>query len=223
MFFSMRIYNIVVFIIYISLLVSCSSSSVQQRYNKSEEKKESVDNSIRFTDDNDVSPSKSNTAKSEFDEEPIEEIPVDVDNFISRNQTRGGSNVQLSDREKVLYEVVKYINTPYQYGGANNNGIDCSAFTQNVFNRSINYSLPRTASEQFEIGSTVSSESNLIFGDLIFFNTTQSSYPGHVGIYLGDGLFAHSSSSRGVTISSIKNNYYQERFVGGRRAAKISN
>lgn len=223
MFLRIQIYYIVIVIIFVSLLISCSSSSVQQRYNKHEEKKKSVDNSIRFTDDNDVSPPRSNTAKSEFDEEPIEEIPVDVDNFISQNPTRSGSNTQLSDREKVLYEVVKYINTPYQYGGANNNGIDCSAFTQNVFIKSLNYSLPRTASEQFEIGSAISSESNLIFGDLIFFNTTQNSYPGHVGIYLGDGLFAHSSSSRGVTISSIKNNYYQTRFVGGRRAAKISN
>lgn len=223
MFLRIRIYYIVIVLIYASLIISCSSSSVQKRYNSPEEKKENVDNSIRFTDDNDTGPSKTNNTKSEFDEEPIEEIPVDVNRFLSKHPTRSGSNVQLSDREKVLYEVVKYINTPYQYGGANNKGIDCSAFTQNVFSKSINISLPRTASEQFKIGSGVSSESNLIFGDLIFFNTTQNSYPGHVGIYLDNGLFAHSSSSKGVTVSSIKNNYYQTRFVGGRRAATISN
>ena len=211
-----------ILIIIVIFLTSCSSS-VQRRYSKHEEKKEEVDNSIRFTDDNDIGPAKSNNSGSEFDEEPIEEIPVNLDNFISKNPTRNGSNVQLTDREKLLYEVVKYINTPYQYGGANNNGIDCSAFTQNVFSKSINYSLPRTASQQFNIGSDISSESNLIFGDLIFFDTTKNSYPGHVGIYLGEGLFAHSSSSRGVTISSIKNNYYQTRFVGGRRSVKISN
>jgi len=217
-----RNYNFMILFIIIIFLTSCSSS-VQRRYSKHGEKKEKVDNSIRFTDDNDIGPTKSNNSGSEFDEEPIEEIPVNLDNFISKNPTRNGSNAQLTDREKLLYEVVKYINTPYQYGGANNNGIDCSAFTQNVFSKSINYSLPRTASQQFNIGSDVSSESNLIFGDLIFFNTTKNSYPGHVGIYLGEGLFAHSSSSRGVTISSIKNNYYQTRFVGGRRAVKISN
>jgi len=217
-----RNYNFMILFIIIIFLTSCSSS-VQRRYGKHEEKKEKVDNSIRFTDDNDQGPTKSNNSGSEFDEEPIEEIPVNLDNFISKNPTRNGSNVQLTDREKLLYEVVKYINTPYQYGGANNNGIDCSAFTQNVFSKSINYSLPRTASQQFNIGSEISSESNLIFGDLIFFNTTKNNYPGHVGIYLGEGLFAHSSSSRGVTISSIKNNYYQTRFVGGRRAVKISN
>ena len=217
-----RNYNFMILIIIVYFLTSCSSS-VQRRYSKHEEKKEKVDNSIRFTDDNDIGPAKSNNSGSEFDEEPIEEIPVNLDNFISKNPTRNGSNAQLTDREKLLYEVVKYINTPYQYGGANNNGIDCSAFTQNVFSKSINYSLPRTASQQFNIGSDISSESNLIFGDLIFFNTTKNNYPGHVGIYLGEGLFAHSSSSRGVTISSIKNNYYQTRFVGGRRAVKISN
>ena len=222
MFFSHRILHLL-FITIISVILSSCSSSVQKRYNRSEEKKEKIDNSIRFTDDNDNATAKSNYDKSEFDEDPIEENPVDVGRFVSENSIENGTNTQLSKREKVLYEVVKYINTPYQYGGANNKGIDCSAFTQNVFSKSINYSLPRTASQQFKIGTVISSHSNLIFGDLIFFNTTKNSYPGHVGIYLGEGLFAHSSSSRGVTISSITNDYYEDRFVGGRRTAEISN
>lgn len=223
MFLSNRIYNIVIVAINVLLLISCSSSSVQRYNRKSEEKKEKVDNSIRFTSGNDKPKSASQNVSSEFDEEPVEEKPVDVNKFIEKHESSSKTAGNLSDREKILYEIVKYINTPYQYGGANKKGIDCSAFTQNVFINSINYTLPRTASEQFNTGREVNSQSNLIFGDLVFFDTTKNSYPGHVGIYLGDGLFAHSSSSRGVTISLLSNSYYQKRFVGGRRTADISN
>ncbi|MEN8191257.1 MAG: C40 family peptidase [Bacteroidota bacterium] len=205
--------NYLIIIIIIPLLIACSSTSVHKRYNnKPKVKEEKVDNSVRFSSSNDP----------EFDEEPVEEIQVDQKKFVNEHKISKDKNVSLSDREKILSEVVKYINTPYQYGGANQKGIDCSAFTQNVFMNSIDFSLPRTASEQFNFGSEINSRSNLIFGDLVFFNTTKNSFPGHVGIYLGDELFAHSSSSRGVTISSMSNQYFQQRYVGGRRPLKIS-
>ena len=221
MFFNLRILSLIIFISAL-FLISCSSTTVQKRYNKSEKEKKKVDNSIRFTDENDTAPAKNEVSKLEFDEDPIEENPIDVKRFVSENSVKTGSSTQLSDREKILYEIVKYINTRYQYGGDNKKGIDCSAFTKNVYSNSINYTLPRTASEQFEIGKAINSENNLVFGDLVFFDTTQSSYPGHVGIYLGDDLFAHSSSSKGVTISAMNNNYYQTRYVGGRRTNELS-
>jgi len=220
MFFNQLILFLIIFNTAL-FLISCSSTTVQKRYNKSEKEKKKVDNSIRFTNENDTAPTKSEVSRLEFDEDPIEENPVDVKRFVSENSLKTGSSTQLSNREKILYEIVKYINTPYQYGGANKKGIDCSAFTQNVYSNSINYTLPRTASEQFETGKAINSENNLVFGDLVFFDTTQSSYPGHVGIYLGDDLFAHSSSSKGVTISAMNNNYYQTRYIGGRRTNEL--
>jgi len=208
MFLRTRIYSHIIIGIIALLIISCSSSSTQRYHRTTKKKQEKVDNSVRFT--------------SEFDEEPIEEKPVDVNKFIAKTEISKKSTSELSDREKILFEIVKYINTPYQYGGANKKGIDCSAFTQNVFSNSIHYTLPRTAKEQFHTGKEIRSPSNLIFGDLVFFNTTKNSYPGHVGIYLGDGLFAHSSSSRGVTISLLSDSYYQKRFIGGRRTVDIS-
>ena len=213
MFLRTRIYLLILGLVTSFLIVSCASSSTQRYNHKTKKEKEKVDNSVRFTSDND----------SEFDEEPIEEKPVDVRGFVAEHDVSNKSTNELSDREKILYEIVKYINTPYQYGGSNQNGIDCSAFTQNVFSNSIHYTLPRTAREQFHTGREINSPNNLIFGDLVFFDTTKNSYPGHVGIYLGNGLFAHSSSSRGVTISLLSDNYYKKRFVGGRRTVKISN
>ncbi len=223
MFLRTFIYFVIV-VITSFLIISCSSSSTQRYNRKGKKEQEKYDNTIRFTSDNDKpGATTANVSKSEFDEEPIEENPVDVKRFITKHKISNKSTTELSNREKILFEIVKYINTPYQYGGSNKKGIDCSAFTQNVFSKSIHYTLPRTAKEQFHTGKKIKSPSNLMFGDLVFFDTTKNSFPGHVGIYLGDGLFAHSSSSRGVTISLISDNYYQKRFVGGRRPVDISN
>ena len=203
-------------ILFILFLFACSSSSINKRYNKPSEKKDPQDNKSRFTSENDES-----TYRSEFDEEPIEDHPVDVDNFIRTNKTATNSSVALSDREKIMMEIVKYLNTPYQYGGNNKNGIDCSAFTQNVFQKSIRFNLPRTASQQYNNGAKISNLNSLQFGDLIFFNTTKDSFPGHVGIFLGENLFAHASFSNGVTVSSLNSSYFKSRYVGGRRAVTI--
>lgn len=53
-------------------------------------------------------------------------------------------------------------------------------------------------------------------GDLVFFNTTGKGVS-HVGIFVGDGKFAHSSSSKGVTISALSENYWANRYVGAKR------
>ncbi|MCI0706714.1 MAG: NlpC/P60 family protein [Ignavibacteriae bacterium] len=104
---------------------------------------------------------------------------------------------------------------PYLLGGDNGRGLDCSAYTQLVFRNSLQKDLPRTTRDQYKIGSPVGF-SNLMFGDLIFFNTT--GHPAsHVGIYLGDDLFAHASVSFGVTISSLSSSYYKKRFQGAKR------
>jgi cell wall-associated NlpC family hydrolase len=222
----------------IILIAGCSPSSYTERYNKPKTKEaEQRDNSTRFTAKDDkekAAGENSKTSKpatnynnippsqnSEFDEPPVEEYPVDTKEFVSNYNKLKGLGVSLTPREKVLFEIVKYLETPYQYGGETLTGIDCSSFIQQVFKNSINQDLPRTASEQFLIGSNIFSENQLKFGDLIFFDTQKLKYPGHVGIYLGDNLFAHSSSSRGVTVSSLKSSYYTDRYVGAKRLQNI--
>lgn len=197
-------------------LYACSSSSVNSRYNKPQEEEIEQDKTPRFTSANDEK-----TYKSEFDEEPVEDHPVNVKEFVAENDTSSLIISGLTDREKVMMEIVRYLNTPYRYGGNNSNGIDCSAFTQIVFQNSLNVSLPRTASEQFHNGQSIPSKYQLKFGDLIFFNTTKRNYPGHVGIFLGNDLFAHASYSRGVTVSSLQSTYYTSKYVGAIRATEI--
>ncbi|MNL73147.1 Murein DD-endopeptidase MepS/Murein LD-carboxypeptidase precursor [compost metagenome] len=60
------------------------------------------------------------------------------------------------------------------------------------------------------------SKDDLRLGDLVFFNTFGNGVS-HAGIYIGDGQFAHSSSSRGVRISKLSESYYRDRYVTARR------
>ncbi len=119
------------------------------------------------------------------------------------------------NRDMVLLEAVSYLGVPYEYGGNGKDGIDCSGYTSKVYQRGASVLLPRSTIGQFGVGKEVGRDS-LLFGDLVFFNTTGRS-PSHVGIYLEDGLFAHASVSYGVTISSMESTYYRRRFVSGRR------
>lgn len=113
-----------------------------------------------------------------------------------------------------------FLGTRYRFGGNSRSGIDCSSFVQKVF-RELEVSLPRTAREQFEIGSEVF-PGDLQKGDLIFFRT-YASYPSHVGIYLGNNRMIHASSrDRRVVISPMNTPYYRARFIGAKRIAKIN-
>lgn len=117
--------------------------------------------------------------------------------------------------QKMMDVILSYLGTPYVYGGDSKSGIDCSAFTGAVYDESVNMKLPRTTADQLKFGEPVSRD-ELKFGDLMFFNTTGAN-PSHVGIYIGDDLFAHASEAFGVTISSIESSYYKKRYTEARR------
>lgn len=122
------------------------------------------------------------------------------------------------DRDAVMVKIIELINTPYLWGGTTTNGIDCSAFVQRVMKYALDINLPRTSIMQSSAGEEVNRD-NLQFGDLIFFNTMGSRIS-HVGIYLGESIFAHSSSSGGVKTSSLNEDYYNAKFVTARRVIR---
>ena len=107
-----------------------------------------------------------------------------------------------------------WYNTPYRYGGTTKKGVDCSAFVGALTNSVYGVKLPRTARDQYKWTDRLEKD-ELVEGDLVFFNTTGG--VSHVGIYLGNDYFIHSSSSRGVVIDNLQENYYKKRFLGGGR------
>ena len=122
------------------------------------------------------------------------------------------------NRDHVLLEIVSLLGVPYEYGGADRSGMDCSAFTEAVYGNALRLGLPRSTADQYREGTEIGRD-RLRFGDLVFFNTTGES-PSHVGVYIEDDLFAHASVSYGVTISSMESAYYRDRFIGARRIIK---
>ncbi|MGE5552181.1 MAG: C40 family peptidase [Bacteroidota bacterium] len=105
---------------------------------------------------------------------------------------------------------------PYAYAQAGPAGFDCSGFTSYVF-RQFGVGLPRSAEDQMHAGTRVERDA-LSAGDLVFFTTDGRGRVSHVGIYLFDGEFIHASSGRGrVTTSTMREGYYDERYVGAVR------
>jgi cell wall-associated NlpC family hydrolase len=102
--------------------------------------------------------------------------------------------------------------TRYRYGGTTKKGIDCSAFTGALMSEAFGLSLPRTAREQYAQCDKIAKE-NLAEGDLVFFNTRGG--VSHVGLYLGNSYFVHSSVHSGVTINSLDDDYYGRKYIGG--------
>lgn len=199
----------------------CSASSNSVRYNEKPDKKEEKSSTVRFTSEDDNNKNNTGTSIDNLDGEdlPVEKS-IDISPLINKNDSFKNSEFS-TVKEKMLMEIIKYLNTPYKFGGNSKDGIDCSAFTQKVYSDCVSISLLRTAKDQYSEGTPVENVDNLKFGDLIFFNTRRNVKPGHVGIYLGDNLFAHASSKQGVTVSSLSSEYYSKRFMGGRRIEEL--
>lgn len=116
-------------------------------------------------------------------------------------------------KDKKLYDfIVDWYGTPYKYGGTNEDGIDCSGFTNILYKEIYNTQLPRTSKDIAEnIKRKYSND--LKEGDLVFFSFGKSGTVNHVGVYLHNNKFVHASTSKGVIISNLTEPYYGDYLV----------
>lgn len=172
------------------------------------------------------------TANSASSDNLISTILALLGNLFSPLQTNTNTNIsanhsvspdptiagQTDTQNVIISTAQKYMGVPYVWGGTTTDGFDCSGFTQYVMQQN-GISLPRTAAEQFAIGTPID-KADLQTGDLVFF-TTYKPGASHVGIYMGDGNFINASSvAKEVTITALDKAYYVEHYIGARRYTK---
>lgn len=104
-------------------------------------------------------------------------------------------------------------NVRYKMGGTSRLGIDCSGFTQRIFKEKFGIELPRTTLTQVNMGVEVK-KSDLRIGDLVFFKTSKTMK--HVGVYVGDGDFLHSSI-KGIQFTKLDKQFYKDAYWTARR------
>lgn len=119
--------------------------------------------------------------------------------------------------EQIIESASKNLGAPYKYAGTTKSGFDCSGLVFTTFNQ-FDIKLPRSSADQSKVGIDLGKNiSKAQKGDLIFFKTNNRNKISHVGIVIktkDDELeFIHSSTSRGVIISSTKESYYERTFA----------
>lgn len=104
--------------------------------------------------------------------------------------------------------------TPYRLGGESRNGVDCSMFVNIVFENYFDIGLPTNTRTQLNVGNGVR-RSAIRTGDLVFFRTGRKTL--HVGVAVNQYEFLHASTSNGVTISELGQEYWADRYLAARR------
>lgn len=129
--------------------------------------------------------------------------------------TEGDAQIDKSIMNRIIS---RYLNTPYEKGGSGKMGLDCSGFVYCVFRDYDDTRLPLSVQSLYRLDLRVDYD-DLSYGDLMFFRIDDRRVS-HVGIYLGNGRFAHASETRGVVIDDISDEYFATRYAGARRVSR---
>jgi len=120
---------------------------------------------------------------------------------------------------QMINNAMTFIGTRYLGGGTTTSGMDCSGMVTAVYNL-FDLKLPRSSTEMAKVGQKIDRK-EVKKGDLVFFHTNGRRSINHVGLVVEASdeeiKFVHSSTSKGVIISSTKEPYYERNFVQANR------
>ncbi|WP_270506963.1 C40 family peptidase [Paraclostridium sordellii] len=140
----------------------------------------------------------------------------DSSNNGNSGNTSGGETTNPNKAQAIINLAKAQLGKPYVWGAEGPNAFDCSGLTYYVYGQN-GVSLPRTAREQSNVGTTIS-QSQLQPGDLIFSSTDGSGRVTHVGIYIGNGQMIHAPQEGDVVkVTNSNSSYWQSTFVTAKR------
>ena len=123
--------------------------------------------------------------------------------------------------DKIIKTAREYLGVPHCMGGTTRKCMDCSGLLVAVFAR-YDIRLPHNSEEQAKYGRLIAVKDELRKGDLVFFIRSYKTqrFITHSGIYLGNNEFIHASSTNGLTITSLDDNWWKGKFIFGTRVFK---
>lgn len=118
--------------------------------------------------------------------------------------------------QQLIETASQWLGTPYRYGSSSKRGTDCSGFVTSVYRDVYGIKLKRNSHAMFRDAERIQKDS-IRTGDLVFFKRSPKQPVFHVGIYLKNNKFIHSSSSGGVKVSSLKEPFYRNHYYAAGR------
>lgn len=145
-----------------------------------------------------------------------EESPTQTQEPKQLEKPESSSSYSESSSDKMDAFIDDWYGTPHRMGGMTKKGVDCSGFVIIAYREVLGKEFKGRRAEDLFGEMQALSIDDLEYGDLVFFKIRGRRID-HVGIYLDDLKFVHTSSSRGVMVSSLTNVYWQKRFFKGGR------
>ena len=140
-----------------------------------------------------------------------------LENFIEAG-TEEEINAQNVKADQIINTAQKYLGVPHCMSGTTMKCMDCSGLLVTVFAK-YGIKLPHNSEEQARYGKIISGKDELKKGDLVFFirSYETNNFITHSGIYVGNNKFIHTSSKKGVTVTSLSDPWWNEKFIFGTR------
>ena len=158
------------------------------------------------------------SSKKVVERNPYKKSVAKVEGLKNIESRYSGKNSAAID--EILKDAEKYLGAPYVYAGNTSSGFDCSGLVCKVYQEN-DKKLARRSSDQALEGKEIN-DKEIKPGDLVFFATAGGSNVSHVGIVHtinndGEITFIHSSTSKGVIISSLNEKYWNKAYLFARR------
>ena len=137
---------------------------------------------------------------------------------IARASVRLGIDIDMKDNHALYVESSNWMGVPYRNGGTTRQGVDCSGLTSAIYKKVYRKNLERSSDEQRKKDCRKVKKRKLKEGDLVFFhNGRKKKHATHVGISLKEDKFIHASTSKGVSIGNLNEDYWEKHWLSGGR------